>query len=184
MAKSLKRDFKRLFRAGRFTRGLKVDVGHGSHFSYRLARSALDAGIVPDTLGADMHGYNTMVEQAQGTPDQHPDEENHPFAGCARFSLTQAMSSMLALGLPLSKVIPMVTTNAAEMLGLSDRLGSLAPGRIANISVLFDLRGRFVLQDNEHTTVMAERLLQPDFCLRAGQRFDAVASILPAAIAA
>src|SRR6266581_3374581 len=42
-------------------RGLKVDVGHGSHFSYRLARKALDAGIVPDTLGADMHGYNTHV---------------------------------------------------------------------------------------------------------------------------
>ena len=29
-------------------RGLKVDVGHGSHFSYRLARKALAAGIVPD----------------------------------------------------------------------------------------------------------------------------------------
>ncbi|MFZ2110125.1 MAG: amidohydrolase/deacetylase family metallohydrolase, partial [Roseiarcus sp.] len=36
-------------------RGLKVDVGHGSHFSYRLAKKALDAGIIPHTLGADMH---------------------------------------------------------------------------------------------------------------------------------
>jgi predicted amidohydrolase len=42
-------------------RGLWVDVGHGSHFSFKMARIALDAGIVPHTLGADMHGYNTHV---------------------------------------------------------------------------------------------------------------------------
>ena len=84
------------------TMGLKIDVGHGSHFSYRLARKAIDAGIVPHTLGADMHGYNTFVPPPPGTPGEHPDDENHPFAGQARFSLTQAMSSMLALGLTLA----------------------------------------------------------------------------------
>jgi dihydroorotase len=165
-------------------RGLKVDVGHGSHFSYRLARKALDAGIVPDTLGADMHAYNTHVPAPAGTPSEHPDEENHPFAGQAKFSLTQAMSSMLALGLSLNQVVPMVTTNAAAMLGMSDELGSLRPGRIADVTVLSDLRGRFVLRDNEKTEVIAERLLQPAFCLRAGQRIEATAPILPRAIAA
>ena len=50
-------------------RGLKVDVGHGSHFSYRLARKAIAAGIVPTTLGADIHGYNTHVPAPAGTPD-------------------------------------------------------------------------------------------------------------------
>jgi dihydroorotase len=165
-------------------RGLKVDVGHGSHFSYRLARKALDAGIVPDTLGADMHGYNTHVPAPAGTPEQHPDDENHPFAGQARFSLTQAMSSMLALGLSLEQVVPMVTSNPAKMLGLSDELGALRPGMTADVSVLSDIRGRFVLRDNERTEVIAERLLQPAFCLRAGQRIDAVASILPQAVAA
>jgi dihydroorotase len=165
-------------------RGLKVDVGHGSHFSYRLARKALDAGIVPDTLGADMHGYNTKIPAPRGTPTQHPDDENHPFAGQAQFSLTQAMSSMLALGLSLQQVIPMVTANPAAMLGRSDEIGSLRCGRIADISVLSDHRGRFLLRDNENTQVVAERLLQPQFCLRAGTRHDADASILPEAIAA
>lgn len=165
-------------------RGLKVDVGHGSHFSYRLARKALAAGIVPDTLGADMHGYNTHVPAPAGTPKEHPDDENHPFAGQARFSLTQAMSSMLALGLSLEQVVPMVTSNPAKMLGLSDELGALRPGMTADVSVLSDIRGRFVLRDNERTEVIAERLLQPAFCLRAGQRIDAVASILPQAVAA
>ena len=32
-------------------RGLKTDVGHGSHFSFKMARLVLEAGIVPDTLG-------------------------------------------------------------------------------------------------------------------------------------
>jgi dihydroorotase len=165
-------------------RGLKVDVGHGSHFSYRLARKALDAGIVPDTLGADMHGYNTFVPPPAGTPNEHSDDEAHPFAGQAKFSLSQAMSSMMALGLTLEQVVPMVTTNAAAMLGLSDELGTLRPGAVADVSVLSDNRGRFVLRDNEKTQVVAERLLQPAFCLRAGRRFDADASILPRAVAA
>ena len=165
-------------------RGLKIDVGHGSHFSYRLARKALDAGIVPHTLGADMHGYNTEVPAPAGTPDQHYDDENHPFRGQARFSLTQAMSSMMALGLPLETVVPMVTLHPAQMLGLTDRLGALTPGFTADISVLADDRGRFVLRDNENTEVIAERLIRPAFCLRAGKRFDADSPILPQAIAA
>jgi dihydroorotase len=165
-------------------RGLKVDVGHGSHFSYRLARKALDAGIVPDTLGADMHGYNTYVPPPPGTPSEHPDDEAHPFAGQAKFSLTQAMSSMLALGLSIEQVVPMVTSNAAAMLSLSNEIGSLRVGTTADVSVLADERGRFILQDNEKTQVVAERLLQPLFCLRAGKRYDADAVILPEAIAA
>jgi len=165
-------------------RGLKVDVGHGSHFSYRIARKALAAGIVPYTLGADMHGYNTEVPAPAGTPAQHYDDENHPFRGQARFSLTQAMSSMMALGIPLEDVVPMVTVHPAQMLGLTDRIGALTPGFEANVSVLWDDRGRFILRDNENTQVIAERLLRPAFCLRAGKRFDADSPILPQVIAA
>ena len=156
-------------------RRLKVDVGHGSHFSYWIARKALDAGIVPHTLGADMHGYNTYVPPPPGTPAEHSDDEAHPFAGQAKFSLTQAMSSMLALGLSLEQVVPMVTSNAADMLGLSDEIGALRSGMIADVSVLSDECGG---------QVVAERLLQPLFCLRAGRRYDADAAILPQAIAA
>ena len=165
-------------------RGLWIDVGHGSHFSFKMARIALDAGIVPHTLGADMHGYNTFVPPPPGTPGAHPDDENHPFAGQARFSLTQAMSSMLALGLTLHEVVPMVTSNAARMAGVGDEIGALKPGMAADVSVLDDVRGRFKLQDNEKTEVIAERLLLPAFCLRAGHRFEATAPILPRAVAA
>ncbi len=165
-------------------RGLKIDVGHGSHFSYRLARRAIAGGIVPDTLGADIHGYNTHVPAPAGTPAEHADEENHPFAGQARFSLVQAMSSMMALGLSLEQVVPMVTSNPARALGMEGEIGALRPGMGADVTVLGELKGRFVLRDNEHTEVVTDGLLQPVFCLRDGRRHDAVASILPEAVAA
>src|SRR3954451_1643844 len=168
--------------AAALDRGLKVDVGHGSHFSYRLARKAIAAGIVPHTLGADIHGYNTHVPAPAGTPDEHADDENHPFASQAKFSLVQAMSSMVALGLTLEQVVPMVTSNPAAMLGLSDQIGALRPGMEADVSVLQERQGRFVLRDNEKTEVIADRLLQPVFCLRAGIRHDATAPILPSAV--
>jgi len=160
--------------------GLKTDVGHGSHFSFKMARLVMDAGIVPDTLGADMHGYNTTLPKPRGTPETHPDtEEMHMFAGRQNFSLTSAMTSMLAIGLTLEQVVPMVTSNCAAMLGMQDEIGSLRPGVEADVSVLADERGKFLLQDNEDTKVVADRFIRPVFCLRAGKRFDSDAVILP-----
>ena len=165
--------------------GLKVDVGHGSHFSFKMARISLDAGIMPDTLGADMHGYNTRIPAPPGTPANHSDpEEDHPFAGKAKFSLTLAMSEMLALGVSFDQVIRMVTTGPAAMLRREDGLGTLRIGTAADVSVLADHRGRFRLADNEGTEVVADRLLQPAFCLKDGIRHEATAPILPQAIAA
>jgi dihydroorotase len=166
-------------------RGLRIDVGHGSHFSFDVARRVLDAGIVPDTLGADLHGYNTEVPRPAGTPaGAHPDPELHPFAGSTRFSLARAMTGLMACGLQLDQVVPMVTRNAARMLGREAELGTLRPGTVADITVLDDRRGRFSLRDNGGAEVIAERVLMPAFCLRAGRRVEADAPILPHAVAA
>jgi len=164
-------------------RGLKIDVGHGSHFSFAVARKVLEAGYVPDTLGADMHGYNTTVPAPPGTPDSHPDEEEHLFKGTVRFSLASTMTSMLALGLTLEQIVPMVTSNAAALLDMGTELGHLKPGAVADVSVLADERGRWTLRDNEGNEAKAERMLLPRFCLRAGVRYDAQAAILPQPVA-
>src|SRR5207244_8587559 len=159
-------------------RGLKIDVGYGSHFSFAMAKKVLDAGILPDTLGADMHGYNTRL------PADGPADQAHMLAGAANFSLSSAMTGLLACGVPLEQIVPMVTSNAAAMLGLGNEIGSLRPGAVADVSVLADERGHWVLRDNEGTGVTAERMLHPLFCLRAGRRCDADAPILPMAQAA
>src|ERR671936_1728802 len=124
-------------------RGLWIDVGHGSHFSFKMARIALDAGIVPHTLGADMHGYNTRVPKPAGTPDEHPDKE-HMFFGQARFSLVSTMTTMMACGLTLEQVVPMATSHPARMLRLEDQIGALKPAVGSDVSVLPDDHGRSV----------------------------------------
>jgi len=159
-------------------RGLRIDVGHGSHFSFAMARKVLDAGILPHTLGADMHGYNTRL------PSDGEDAAGHMFAGASNFSLTSAMTGLMACGVALEEIVPMVTSHAAQMLGLDGEIGTLRPGAAADVSVLADERGRWVLRDNEGTESVAERMLRPLFCLRAGRRLDADAPILPMAQAA
>ena len=162
-------------------RGVVVDVGHGSHFSFDMARRTLDAGIRPFTLGADMHGYNVRIP-----PPGLSDEErfSNPFLGVAPFNLTIAMTELLALGLELEEIVATVTANAAKLIRMEGELGSLAVGREADISVLDSLKGRFVLSDNSGEEVVTDTLLRPDFCLRGGERHNADSPLVPPAIEA
>jgi dihydroorotase len=130
-----------------------------------------------------MHGYNTHVPAPAGTPDSHPDEE-HSFLGRTQFSLVSAMTTMLTLGLPLNHVVAMATHHAAKMIGMAHEIGLLKAGGIADITVLEDRRGRWVLEDNEGTQVVTDRMLTPLFCLRNGVRYDAMSPTLPLARAA
>ena len=161
-------------------RGVKVDVGHGSHFSFDMARRALDAGIRPWTLGADMHGYNV---RAPGTRMNDGERSANPFFGVAPFNLTIAMSELLALGLDLDEVVATVTANPAKMLGMEDDIGTLQPGREADVSVLEVLTGRFRLSDNSGEEVVAERLVVPAWCMRAGCVVPADSPLVPEPIA-
>ena len=162
-------------------RGVKVDVGHGSHFSFDMARRALDAGIRPWTLGADMHGYNV---RAPGGRMSDGERSANPFFGVAPFNLTVAMSELLALGMGLDEVVATVTANPAKMLRMEDEIGTLEPGREADVSVLEVLTGRFRLSDNSGEEVVAERLVVPAWCMRAGRVIPADSPLVPAPIAA
>lgn len=51
------------------------------------------------------------------------------------FTLPQQAGGTCAYGLPHSEAIKALTANAAEILGLSDQLGSLEPGKMANVIV-------------------------------------------------
>ncbi len=157
-------------------RGVTVDVGHGSHFSFAMARKVLAAGIRPTTLGADMHGYNVRVPDAADGGERAA----NPFFGVAPFSLTLAMTELLTLGVALSEVVATVTSNPAKLLGLADSIGTLQPGREADISVLELLHGRFQLSDNSGERVTASEMVVPCFALRAGVRHALDSPLVPA----
>ena len=155
--------------------GVTVDVGHGSHFSFAMARKALASGIRPHTLGADMHGYNVHV--AEGDGDEAT--RSNPFFGVAPFCLTHAMTELLALGMTLPEIVKTVTSNAAALLRLENEIGALKPGMVADIAVLDLLPGRWQLSDNSGEVVEATEMIVPAFSLRAGQRIDVDSPLLP-----
>jgi dihydroorotase len=162
-------------------RGVTVDVGHGSHFSFAMARKVLDAGIRPYTLGADMHGYNVRMPEPRSAVAE---KEENPFFGFAPFNLTHSMTDLLTLGLTLPEIIATVTINPARMLKLEHEIGTLAPGRAADVSVLDLLDGRFTLSDNSGEQVTASQMIVPVFCLRDGIRHDADSPLVPMPLAA
>lgn len=146
-------------------RGVRIDVGHGSHFSFDTAKAVIGSGILPFTLGADLHGYNVgKGPNNHGTwQSDQPDRSNvsSDFTYKPTFSLYTAMTELLALGVPIGEIVKMVTSNAAVMLGMTGEIGSLAVGRNADISILELRKGKFMLTDGGGTSVKAARQFCP-----------------------
>jgi dihydroorotase len=135
-------------------RGVRLDVGHsGTDFRFATARTMFDQGFLPTTISTDLNVFNV----------------DHPVV-----SLPETMSKIWALGVPLTEVIAMATTEPAAVVQRSDELGALAPGRVADISVLRVEEGDIELSDG-YETMTAERRLAPVGCVRAGEWIPAAA---------
>jgi dihydroorotase len=169
-------------------KGVRIDVGRGAHFSFKNAELVLGAGILPFTLGADLHGYNVRLKDGgrayrgmftgEGIDSIVADDRaTSPFE--RPYSLHHAMTELLALGVPLVEIVRMATANAATMLGLEDELGALSVGMPADISVMRIVPGDFTLVDSESVTKKATQLIHPEFALRAGKLHRADSPLLP-----
>ena len=139
--------------------GIRFDVGHGLHnVDFGVARRVLDQGLEPDTISTDGHRLNR--------------------AGPV-YDLPTTMAKMMALGMPLSRVVDMATARAARLLGREDTLGSLEVGRTADISVLRIEEREWTAEDSGGGTLRAPRTLVPVFCVRAGHVHEASAQPRP-----
>jgi dihydroorotase len=141
--------------------------------SFNAARIALDAGIMPFTVGGDIHGYTIRRRDDSGVwhAGSFGGEKGAltTVGGTGVFTLVQVMNELMALGIGLTDVVRMVTANAAAMLGLEDELGTLTPGRTADISVLNIDEGEWTLQDSLGVRIPATKRLRPVLALRAGK---------------
>ncbi len=125
-----------------------------SHFSFRLARAALEVGLVPTTLSTDITKTN--------------------YRGPALFSLPVVMSKFLALGLSLDEVIEKATAAPARILREEDRRGSLRVGFPADVTVFELVHGDFLFSDGiAGNTLQGNRLLEPQWTLKAGEVIEA-----------
>ena len=158
-------------------KGVRIDVGRGAHFSFKNAETVLAAGILPFTLGADLHGYNVRLKDGgrayrgmftgEGVDSIIAEDRASPFE--RPYSLHHAMTELVALGVPLAEIVRMATENAAIMLGLESEMGALSVGMPADISAMRIIDGNWTLIDSDGVTKKAKQLIHPEFVLRAGK---------------
>jgi dihydroorotase len=129
-------------------RGVVFDVGHGvGSFAWRVARAAAAQDFWPTTISSDIHTYNV-----EGPVLDQP----------------TTLAKLLHLGMPLGEVVRATTEAPAATLRAGGRLGSLAPGREADVTVLELAVGAWRLTDAAHETVVARELLVPRLVVRGG----------------
>ena len=130
-------------------RGVLFDLGHGAgSFQLARARSALDSGFHPDTISTDLHVASV----------------NGPV-----YDMTTTMAKILDLGMPLAEVIRRSTWEPATSIGMEDQLGSLQPGREADIAVLRLSEEPVTYSDSHGTTWQGRYKLRAERTIRAGE---------------
>jgi dihydroorotase len=139
--------------------GVFFDVGHGLHnLNFDVARRVLDQGLKPDGVSTDGHRGN----------------RSGPV-----YDLPTTMAKLMALGFSLSQVVEMATVNAARLLRREDELGSIRPGRAAEISVLRLEERDWQAIDSQKGTIAARQALTPVFAVRNGEIYEPLPSGRP-----
>jgi dihydroorotase len=133
-------------------RGVIIDVGHGgASFDYTVAEPAIQQGLVPDTIGSDIHAVSG------NTPGM-------PY-------LPWVMSKFLNMGFSLEQVVTMATSAPAKVIGRLDKLGTLAVGAPADVSILELVEGPVEFVDTRKNARKGDKYLKPVATVRAGRPF-------------
>lgn len=133
-------------------RGVLFDVGHGQgSFTWTVAELAAASGFFPDTLSTDLHSGNE--------------------AGPA-YDLVTVMTKFLHIGMALEDVVRAVTSASAAAIGWGDRLGSLAPGRVGDVTVLkLEDTDGVLLEDCQGFQRNVRRVFKPVAVWRASRAY-------------
>jgi dihydroorotase len=85
--------------------------------------------------------------------------------------MIEMMTRFLGLGFTLEQVVTMCTTNPAKAIGAENRLGSLAVGRQADVSVLRLEDGDWTVYDVLGASLQVRQALVPALTLKRGEVF-------------
>ena len=133
-------------------RGVWLDTAHGRmNFGFNVGRRVLDQGLTPHCISTDL----TIPGRANTV-----------------HSMVEIMARFLGMGFTLEQVIAMSTVNPARAIGEADRLGSLAVGRQADISVLEVRDGRWVVYDTLRDTMKIDKTVVPVLTVKRGRVFE------------
>jgi len=133
-------------------RGVWLDTAHGRmNFGFNVGRRVLDQGLTPHCISTDL----TIPGRANTV-----------------HSMVEIMARFLGMGFTLEQVIAMSTVNPARAIGEANRLGSLAVGRQADISVLEVRDGRWVVYDTLHDSMKIDKTVVPVLTVKRGRVFE------------
>ena len=133
-------------------RGVWLDTAHGRmNFGFNVGRRVLDQGLTPHCISTDL----TVPGRANTV-----------------HSMVEIMARFLGMGFTLEQVIAMSTVNPARAIGEASRLGSLAVGRQADISVLEVRDGRWVVYDTLRDSMKIDKTVVPVLTVKRGQVFE------------
>ncbi len=131
--------------------GVWFDTAHGqANFSFDIGRRIIDQGLLPHCISTDL----TVPGRIR-----------------AVHSMTEMMTRFLGLGFTLDQVVTMCTANPAKAIGVEERLGSLAVGRQADISVLRIEEGDWTVRDVLGATLKVTKAVMPALTLKRGEVF-------------
>jgi dihydroorotase len=133
-------------------RGVWLDTAHGRmNFGFNVGRRVLDQGLTPHCISTDL----TIPGRANTV-----------------HSMVEIMARFLGMGFTLEQVIAMSTVNPARAIGEANRLGSLAVGRQADISVLEVRDGRWVVYDTLRDSMKIDKTVVPVLTVKRGRAFE------------
>ena len=133
-------------------RGVWLDTAHGRmNFGFNVGRRVLDQGLTPHCISTDL----TIPGRANTV-----------------HSMVEIMARFLGMGFTFEQVIAMSTVNPARAIGEANRLGSLAVGRQADISVLEVRDGRWVVYDTLRDSMKIDKTVVPVLTVKRGRIFE------------
>jgi dihydroorotase len=144
------------------SRGIWTDFAHGNHLDWSVAETAAKAGWYPDAISTDIH-------------------RGHVAPNGVVHDLTTTMSKFVYLGLTVDQAIERVTTNPTRMLKFPERLGTLADGAVADVSVLEVVDGQFQLIDTRRQARTGRQMIRPVAAFQAGKAV-AIAEVPPGGV--
>jgi len=132
-------------------RGVWFDTAHGRmNFSFEVGRRIIEQGLLPHCISTDL----TVPGRIRTV-----------------HSMTEMMTRFLGLGFTLAQVVTMCTANPAKAIGAEGRLGSLAVGRQADVSVLEMREGDWVVYDVLGTGLRVTQAFVPFVTVKRGRVF-------------
>jgi dihydroorotase len=131
--------------------GVRFDTAHGqANFSFDIGRRIIDQGLLPHCISTDL----TVPGRLRTV-----------------HSMTEMMTRFLALGFTIEQVVTMCTANPAKAIGAEERLGTLATGRQADISVLRLVEGDWTVYDVLRNSLPARQAVVPVLTVKRGELF-------------